>query len=73
MKTNRNSKIKKKDKKLKSQVIILPNNVLLVKKELLIKSADSLHKQRHISTFLLGQIFIILQISNMENLVFQSS
>ena len=70
MKTNRNSKIKKnksnfwdtlpqinnkeKDKKLKSQVIILPNNVLLVKKELLIKSADSLHKQRHISTFLLG-------------------
>ena len=70
MKTNRNSKIKKnksnfwdtlpqinnkeKNKKLKSQVIILPNNVLLVKKELLIKSADSLHKQRHISTFLLG-------------------
>lgn len=52
MKTNRNSKIKKnksnfwdtlpqinnkeKNKKLKSQVIILPNNVLLVKKELLI-------------------------------------
>ena len=52
MKTNRNSKIKKnksnfwdtlpqinnkeKDKKLKSQVIIFPNNVLLVKKELLI-------------------------------------
>lgn len=70
MKTNRNSKIKKnksnfwdilpqinnkeKRQELKSQVIILPNNVLLVKKELLIKSADSLHKQRHISTFLLG-------------------
>lgn len=52
MKTNRNSKIKKnksnfwdtlpqinnkeKRQELKSQVIILPNNVLLVKKELLI-------------------------------------